>query len=227
MTSLATYGRALRSTGTVLIPADTIFSAEELDLIDAVQAAIPEETVSSGDDDAHNIYIRRLVTDKVGERPTRVNQPISDQILAILDDERRRKIFAELLGATEPRFIRRCQLHRMVEGAYLGAHIDIESNPHNEFAVTVQLGREFTGGEFVVYPDGGSEQVILMGHGTVLVTTCRFRHEVRRVLTKQRVTLTYFYSRHDGVNERDPNVRCSRAGCRWCGEHLRSALDGA
>jgi hypothetical protein len=227
MESLATYAAELRTAGTVVLPPGTMFSTEEIELIDALQSGLPEETVSSGDDDANKIFIRRVVTDRVGERPTRVNQPIADKMLALLDDERRRIGFAELLGSSERRVIRRCQLHRMRAGSYLGAHVDIESDPNNEFAVTVQLGKGFTGGEFVVYPERGGEQVFAAGYATVLVTTCRFRHEVRPVLANERLSLTYFYSRHDGVNERDPSVRCSRVGCRWCGEHLRSPLDGA
>jgi 2-oxoglutarate-Fe(II)-dependent oxygenase superfamily protein len=169
--------------------------------------------------------VRRVVTDRPREGPTRVNQPFSDGILGILDDVKRRVIFAELFGSTSQYFIRRCQAHRLVAGAHIGLHLDVESNPHNEFSAIVQFSEHFDGGEFVVHPEGSREQVFSPAYGSVLITTCRFQHEVRKVLRNERRSLVYFYSRHAGVNERDVSVRCSRPGCRWCGEHLRSQVD--
>ena len=227
MDSYSSYIPELKSNGSVLLPPNLIFSAEEVERLDAIQSSIPEEKVSNGDaDDNHDIYIRRIVTDNAGEFPKRVNQPFSDQILEILSDEKRRTLFAKIFDSTSEYFIRRCQMNRLIEGSYVGLHLDAESNPDNEFSVIVQLGRYFQGGEFVIYPDDRDKQVFSPKHGTVLITTCRFRHEVTKVLANERKSLVYFYSKHGGTNRRDPSARCSRPGCRWCGEHLRSLVDG-
>ena len=197
------YAAELKRCGSALVPPNVIFSAEEVQRIEDIQASIPEEKVSDGDaGDTHDIFVRRIVTDKAGELPTSVNRPFSDQILEILTDEKRRAIFAEIFGSTSDYFIRRCQMNRLIEGSFVGIHLDEASNPDYEFSAIVQLGRNFEGGEFVVYPDDGKQQVFVPGYGTVLITTCRYRHEVKKVLARERNALVYFYSKYAGVNRR-------------------------
>lgn len=222
------YSTELKANGTVLLPSNLIFSSEELIRLQTIQSSIPEERVSNGDaDDDNGIFVRRIVTDKAGEFPMRVNQPNSDLILNILDDDKRQLAFAEILGANSKYYIRRVQAHRLVTGSHIGLHLDAESNPHNEFSVIIHFGEDFEGGEFVVYPDDATTQVFRPKPGTVLVTTCKFRHEVRKVLSNERNSLVYFYSTHAGRNQRNEMAPCSRPGCRWCGSHLRSHIDNA
>ena len=227
MQAFLEHAATLRRTGTVVIPPGVVFGFDELARIQELQSRFPEERVAGGDaHDDQDIYVRRILTDRAGEVPTLTLEPYASEIMAILDDERRRRVFATILGSSEEYFIRRCQTHRMMVGSYLGAHVDVESNPHNEFSVVIQLGRGFEGGEFVVHPEGRDAEVYATEYGSVLVTACTLRHEVRKVRTRERHSVAYFYSRYRGPNLRDGAARCTRPNCQWCGEHLRSPLDG-
>jgi hypothetical protein len=218
------YSSMLRIDGTVLVPPNVIFTPAELNLIDHLQSNIVEEAITNGDEDEKNIFVRRILIDPVGEVPRKVNQPYSDDILGIIDNVKRRRILWEIFGSTEEFFVRRCQVHRLTEGSRIGLHLDAESNPDNDYAVIIQLGKSFTGGEFIVHPYDGRRQVFVPTYGAVIVTTCKLRHEVATVTSNERRSLNLFYSRNVGINPQDPNVPCSRPGCKWCGEHLRSAL---
>ena len=190
--------------GTVLVPPDLIFSADEVEQLNDLQSRLPEEKVSNGDaGDTHDIYVRRIMTDKPGEPPTLVNRPFSDQILELLGDEKRQAIFSRILQSPSGLFIRRCQINRMVKDSFIGLHLDEASNPDYEFSVVIQLGRDFKGGEFVVYPPDGDKQIFYPAYGTVLISTCKFRHEVWKVLEHERNSLVYFYSGHGGINRRE------------------------
>jgi len=202
--SLDSYLEEFRERGTALVPPNLIFSAEELEHLNAIQSCIQEERVSNGDaGDTHDIYVRRIMTDKPGEVPTLVNRPFSDQILELIGDERRQAVFSRMLRLPSDLVIRRAQMNRMVKDSFIGLHLDEASNPDYEFSVVIQLGRDFKGGEFVVYPHDGDRQIFFPVYGTVLISTCKFRHEVWKVLANERNSLVYFYSRQGGVNRRD------------------------
>lgn len=79
---MADYAAQLREVGTVMLPAYVAFDAHELARIDALQARLPEEPVTAGDaGDTHDIYVRRIMVDRAGERPQLVNLPHSETIL--------------------------------------------------------------------------------------------------------------------------------------------------
>ncbi|WP_323118293.1 2OG-Fe(II) oxygenase [Burkholderia alba] len=200
---MADYAAQLREVGTVMLPAYVAFDAHELERIDALQARIPEEAVTAGDaGDTHDIYVRRIMLDRAGERPRRVNRPHSDPILDLLADARRTQFFGDMFGTQAEYFIRRCQINRMLKDSFIGQHLDAASNPDYEFSVVIQLGRAFDGGEFVVYREGQPLSVFAPTYGTVIVTNCLYRHEVRTVRAHERTSLVYFYSRHDKANRR-------------------------
>ena len=176
-----------------MIPPGVIFDDEELDTLNRLQERLPEELVTLGDaGEPNDLYVRRMMIDKPGKLPERVNQPISDEILNILSDEKRQAVFEQLLG--KAKFIRRCQINRMVRGSFIGLHLDKDSNPDYDVSVVIQLGRAFEGGEFVVYPEGRNENVFRPTYGTVIVSKCEHRHEVRKVTANERTSLVYFYS---------------------------------
>ena len=203
------YAIELRRKGSVLLPHNLLFTIQELENINVIQSLLSEEKVENGDaGDTHDIYVRRIMTDKAGELPKQVNRPYSDQILEIIYSQRRKAILAFLFGSTTDYIIRRGQFNRMVTGAFVGLHLDVDSNPDYEFSVIIQLGRDFEGGEFVVYPDDEDEQVFSPTYGTVLITICKFRHEVRKVLRGERCALVLFYAKNDEINRREfiPNT---------------------
>ncbi|MFG6964219.1 2OG-Fe(II) oxygenase [Burkholderia pseudomallei] len=200
---MADYAAQLREVGTVMLPAYVAFDAHELARIDALQARLPEEPVTAGDaGDTHDIYVRRIMVDRAGERPQLVNLPHSETILNLLGDARRTRFFGDMFGTRAEYFLRRCQINRMLKDSFIGMHLDAASNPDYEFSVVIQLGRAFDGGEFVVHPQGRPPNVFAPAYGTVIVTSCAHRHEVRTVRANERTSLVYFYSRHNGANRR-------------------------
>src|SRR5256885_884552 len=103
---------------TVVFPPTVLFSSGELHKLDALQHAVPEERVTSGDaGDTHDVYVRRIVIDEAGRTPEVVNRPYSDPILAILSDAEKGRILGTLAGTGSGHFIRRCQFNRLTTGS--------------------------------------------------------------------------------------------------------------
>ncbi|KRR29853.1 2OG-Fe(II) oxygenase family protein [Bradyrhizobium retamae] len=201
--ALAKYRSELADKGTVLIAPETLFTKDELTRIDQLQSDIPEEEVRKGDaGDSHNVFVRRVRLDHAGRNPSNVNGTASAQIIELLERTERVSALRKIFGTSSEYVIRRCQMHRMPAGSFVGIHLDAESDPDFEYSVIVQLATEFEGGEFVVYPTDRKLQMFRPHLGTVLITTCRFRHEVRQVHAGERRSLVYFCSKYGGANRR-------------------------
>ncbi|MGY3622215.1 2OG-Fe(II) oxygenase [Bradyrhizobium sp. USDA 10063] len=201
--ALANYRAELRDKGTVLLPPETLFTLDELARIDELQSDIPEEEVREGDaDDSHNVFVKRLRASRPGYHPSNVNGIASEQIIDLIERTERISKLSKIFGEAPEYVIRRCQMHRMVSGSFVGIHLDAESDPDFEYSVIVQLAKDFEGGEFVVYPNERENQVFRPMLGAVLITTCKFRHEVTPVRSGERRSLVYFCSRHRGANRR-------------------------
>lgn len=195
------YRTVLPDEGTIMLPAGELFSAEEITQLEWLYRAIPEERVVLGDaGEPNDLYVSRFMIDQAGELPTLVNRPQADEVLVLLRAPKRETFFHALLGSE--RYIRRCQVNRLVSGSFVGYHLDVDSNPDYDVSVVVQLGREFTGGEFVVYPTPASENVFAPTHGTVIISKCVYPHEVRRVTSGERISLVYFLSEYTAANRR-------------------------
>src|SRR5688572_24847044 len=150
---------SLELRGAAVVPVSRLFSADDVRALDELQSRFMEERVSSGDDDERSIYVRRIVTDKPGERPVLVHSVASAAVLAVLDQPGARAYFEQVFGGGHRYYIRRVQSHRLVKGSYIGLHLDVESNPENEFSVVIPYERSFEGGEFVVHVPGGAAEV--------------------------------------------------------------------
>src|SRR5262249_2074773 len=88
------YARRLKVDGSVLLPPDTFFNLIELEQLFGYQCELPDEHVTAGDaGDTHELIVRRIIIDPPGQFPRRVNQPQSDKILSLLEDERRGEFF--------------------------------------------------------------------------------------------------------------------------------------
>ena len=193
--------RDLAANGCVMLPPGSLFDSEQLVQMDQLCRALPEEVITLGDaGEPNDLYVGRFMVDKPGERPRLVNQPYSDQLVAILDGGGPRRFFEEVLDGE--RFMRRCQINRMVAGSFIGRHLDQDSNPDYEVSVVVQLGREFGGGEFVVYPDAETALSFKPAYGTTIIARCSKEHEVRKVTSDERCSLVYFYRAHQAENRR-------------------------
>ena len=115
---------------------------------------------------------------------------------------RRPQILAALFQSSDRFHIRRCQMNRMTANSFIGVHLDAASNPDYDYSMIVQLGRAFEGGDFVVHDESGQQYAYRASYGSVLVTTCKYRHEVSKVTAGERNSLVYFYSRHAEANRR-------------------------
>lgn len=199
--SAAAYRAELDNAGTVMVPAEVIFSADEIEQLDALQNLIPGELVTLGDaGEPNDLYVRRMMVDKPGQLPQVVNSPVSDQILAILGTPERHAFFAALLD--REKYIRRCQVNRMVENSFIGLHLDVDSNPDYDVAIVIQLGRAFEGGEFAVYPREGTCNVFHPTFGTVTISRCELPHEVMKVTKGERTSMVFFLSDNRMENAR-------------------------
>ncbi|MDA9453827.1 hypothetical protein XI00_06055 [Bradyrhizobium sp. CCBAU 21359] len=209
--ALTKYRIELLVKGTVVIGPQILFTEDDLSKIDQLQAEISEEEVRQGDaGDSHNVLVKRVRVDPPGRAPSDVSGAAPRQIMELLERKDRSFAVRKILGATSDHVIRRCQMHRMPPGSFVGIHLDSASDPDFEYAVIVQLARDFEGGEFVVYPSGYEHQVFRPPFGAVLVTTCKLRHEVKPVLSGERRSLVYFCSKRSGANRRI--VESSTAG---------------
>jgi len=201
--ALAKYRGELRDKGTVLVSPGVLFTQDDLAEINQLQSDIPEEVVLQGDaGDSHNLFVRRLRTDHPGRRPSNVNGKSSARIIELLEGKDRSSVLKKIFGASSEYVVRRCQMHRMPPGSFVGIHLDAESDPDFEYSVIVQLAKDFEGGEFVVYPAGREPEIFRPSLGTVVITTCKFRHEVKPVHSGERRSLVYFCSRRGGANRR-------------------------
>ncbi|MBB4380305.1 2OG-Fe(II) oxygenase [Bradyrhizobium sp. SBR1B] len=200
---LTKYRIELLVKGTVVIAPQILFTQEELIKIDRLQAELQEEEVREGDaGDFHSVFVKRVRLDPPGQTPRNVSATASGQIMELLERKDRSFALKKIIGAASDYVIRRCQIHRLPPGSFVGIHLDAESDPDFEYAVIVQLARDFEGGEFVVYPTGYEQHVFRPPFGAVLVTTCKVRHEVKPVSSGERRSLVYFCSKRSGPNRR-------------------------
>lgn len=200
---LTKYRIELLVKGSVVIAPQMLFTQDDLARIDQLQAEIPEEEVREGDaGDLHSVFVQRVRVDPPGHAPSNVSGTASGQIMELLESRDRSFALRKLFGASADYVVRRCQMHRMPPGSFIGIHLDAASDPDFEYSVIVQLARDFDGGEFVVYPTGYEQHVFRPPFGAVLVTTCKVRHEVKPVSSGERRSLVYFCSKRSGVNRR-------------------------
>lgn len=192
---------AFRLTGTVMLPAFSLFSEPEMARIDELCNQVPREVITLGDaGEPNDLYVGRFMVDKAGEMPRPVNETQSTELLGLLQHPRRRQFFFQLLG--RDMYLRRCQVNCMVKGSFIGRHLDTDSNPDYYVSVVLQLGRAFSGGEFVVFSDRGSENVLSPSRGTVIISQCKLPHEVRKVRDGERTSLVWFLSDYASENRR-------------------------
>jgi Rps23 Pro-64 3,4-dihydroxylase Tpa1-like proline 4-hydroxylase len=193
--------RDLDANGCVMLPPESVFSAQQLVEMEELCRALPEEVITLGDaGEPNNLYVGRFMVDKPGELPRLVNHPHSDRLMEILGQDRLKTFFQSILGGE--RFLRRCQINRMVAGSFIGRHLDQDSNPDYEISVVVQLGRIFGGGEFVVYADNETVRSFKPTYGTTIIARCSKEHEVAKVTSDERYSLVYFYSPQQAENRR-------------------------
>jgi predicted 2-oxoglutarate/Fe(II)-dependent dioxygenase YbiX len=160
---------------------------------------LPKEHIELGDaNEPNNVFVGRVIEDLPGKSPKILNEEISNEIVRIILDNKRMNFFTELLGGKK--FVRRGQFNVMKESSFIGKHLDTDSNPNYDVAVVLQVGEDYSGGEFVLYPDDGSTINLKTKRHSLTVSKCSIRHEVKTVTSGLRATFVYFLA-----DDLDPN----------------------
>lgn len=185
------------------IATDFLYSQNDWDYINAILAssALPWEQVFVGDaDELNDLTVARFMTDV--EKPMRVNQPLADQMISVVCNQRLLGFVSNLLGGEEF-YVRRMQVNKMKNGSFIGKHLDVDSNPDYLYSIVLQLGKDFSGGEFLIFNHHG-EQVnfIRPGLQSIVITDCSFPHQVEAVTDGERISLVFFVSKYAEKNRR-------------------------
>ena len=198
--NLSYYVDEFAYAGTTLVPLGLIFSLQEIEKLIALQDQLPEEYVRLGDaGEPNDLYVKRVKIDLPQEQPKSVNGEVSEQILKILDSPNKKEKISKFISGDL--FLRRCQINRMVKNSFIGLHLDTDSNPDYLASIVIQLGRSFSGGEFLTYEGKHVKEVYRPTFGSVLISACDIPHEVKTVLSQERTSLVYFYSNENGINQ--------------------------
>ena len=200
--------QSLQQTGALYIDdTEAFLDAQEWEELERLcfHSNLPYETVTVGDaNEPNKVEVGRFMTDV--EQPEPVNPLVSARAMEILAHPRRMAILSDLLGV-EQLHMRRAQVNHMHRGSFVGLHLDTDSNPDYQISVVLQLGREFSGGDFVIHLPDGSENVIQPKFRSTIISRCDYRHEVRTVTEGTRTSLVYFVAAHGGPNRRHLQAR--------------------
>ncbi|TVT85184.1 2OG-Fe(II) oxygenase [Pseudomonas sp. H3(2019)] len=194
----------LKKNGVAYIePGNRFYTDEDWQQINAIinHQDLPWEKILIGDaDEKNDLLVARFMTDV--DIPRYVNTPLSTQLKDVVCNEAIWGFFSELFGG-EAFYLRRMQVNKMREDSFIGLHLDRDSNPDYLYSVVLQLGQNFSGGEFTVYnSDGVVSKKIQPALSSVIISDCNFRHEVNTVREGDRISLVFFVSKHADKNRR-------------------------
>ena len=147
--NISNYRADLKKSGTIMIDAkDSFISRNDFNEIEKNLKKLPKEFVKIGDaGEKNNVDVSRLMTDI--NKPKIVNYRYSKKVLNILN-ENYLSIIKRIIKKNKV-YIRRAQVNFMRKNSFVGFHLDIDSNPDYLYAIILQLGTSFTGGEYIVY----------------------------------------------------------------------------
>ena len=194
------YKKNLQKYGTILIDKENSF-IENIDFskIEINLKKLPKELIKIGDaGEKNDVFVSRLMTDI--KEPIIVNKRYSKKVLTILEDSYL-DIFKRIVNKKKL-FIRRAQVNFMSKNRFFGYHLDIDSNPDYLYAVVLQLGSKFTGGDYVVYKNK-KKNIFKPKYKSIIISDCKIPHEVSKVKSGKRVSFVFFLSSHKSKNKRN------------------------
>ena len=89
----------------------------------------------------------------------------------------------------------------MKKNAFVGYHLDIDSNPDYLYAVVIQLGSKFTGGKYIVYKNK-IKKSFSPKYMSIIISDCKIPHEVTKVRSGERISFVFFLSENFAKNKR-------------------------
>jgi predicted 2-oxoglutarate/Fe(II)-dependent dioxygenase YbiX len=175
------------------------------------------EYITSGDaGDTHQLNIARFSRDVVSPTPTSV---FYDEIMKIVNQDTMQKLYQDLTGFDKV-CIRRLQGNIMIEGDYLGIHIDgvRENDAKNEykgshidykFAFVIHFPSNYTGGELLIYPDcdNNKESTVIMHGYDAYIITGDLPHSISHLKSGKRKTLVCFLSDNFSTSRSKTNAQ--------------------
>lgn len=181
---------------------ENIFTEKEILQLQRICFAVPKEHVEIGDAGESNyLKVGRFMTDT--ENPMVVNEGFSTSLIQILNKNTVKDLISKILDINENDiFYRRIQFNEIFENCFVGLHLDTDSNPDYLAACVIQVGKKFEGGMYRVYQKDKSYFDYKPDYGSLIISDCRYPHEVTRVSKGVRGSLVFFISKFKGKNRR-------------------------
>ena len=137
------------------------------------------------------------------DNPKVVNQNFSIPLIKILSKDKVKNMISKILDVNDSDiFYRRIQFNEISENCFVGFHLDTDSNPDYLAACVLQVGKTFEGGMYRVYQKDKSYFDYRPDYGSLIISDCKYPHEVTRVTKGIRGSLVFFVSKHKGKNRR-------------------------
>ncbi len=193
-------GIDLKKFGTIYIPREESFISEmDFNVVEDNLNRLPTEYIKIGDaGEKNSVVVARLMTDI--KSPKIVNKKFSKNVLSMLN-EKYLNYFRQILGKKKL-FIRRAQVNNMKKNSFVGRHLDIDSNPDYLYAVILQVGKKYEGGQYRVFYKNKKFKDFYPKYKSIIISDCKIPHEVLRVKNGSRKSFVFFLSAHNGKNER-------------------------
>jgi hypothetical protein len=181
---------------------DGLFLTEEINELKQLCLEVPKEHITVGDAGEMNyLNVGRFMIDK--KNPELVNHKFSEPLLKIISNNKIKDAISEILTIKKDKIIfRRIQFNEIGENCFVGRHLDTDSNPDYLAACVIQLGDKFKGGKYRVYQKNSGFIDYAPEYGSLLISDCRYPHEVTKVESGLRGSLVFFVSTHKGENRR-------------------------
>jgi len=190
--------------GTIMFDLEkSFFLDDDFKNLEELLTRLPYEYISTGDAGEDNsVEVGRLMTDI--KNPKVVNESISNLALKILNKDEHLRFYKKLLNRDEL-YLRRVQVNKMHKDAFVGYHLDVDSNPDYLAAVVVQFGKDFKGGDYVVYEDKNDDVGLCYApfYQSMILSNCHYPHEVTRIEKGTRISLVFFLCAHKDENLRN------------------------
>ena len=162
---------------------------------------VDKEYIEIGDaGEKNNLLVGRFMTDV--DRPQIIKNAYSEKVINILKKSELKEFISKILNLKKEFYLRRIQFNQIDKDCFVGYHLDVDSNPDYIAAGVIQLGREYVGGKYRVYQKDGSFYDYKTSYGDLILSNCKFPHEVTKVTEGERKSLVFFISAHDNENRR-------------------------
>ena len=144
--------------------------------------------------DAHSVWVGRYINDV--EKPESLHT-LSAQVLQIVMSSRMHRFFSDIAGAY-PLCVRRCQANRLLQGDFIGYHIDQDTTPDYKATAVIQFSDSYQGGEFILHHPETGDEVMDLPKYSMLINRGEIPHQVKPVQQGERLTLACFFSTNFG-----------------------------